>query len=82
MEQDDVQDRSIPEGLIQERAVGDPVFIARGITEVTRDLFEEINSNTPTVANLPPLDPQEFTRLAVQAPPPAPAAAPTRGCPP
>jgi hypothetical protein len=57
MEQDDVQDRSIPEGLILERAVEDLVFTARGIAEVTRDLFEEINSDVAThVAARPPLN--------------------------
>jgi hypothetical protein len=79
MEQDDVQDRSIPAGLIQERPVEDPLFVSRGVAEVTRDLFQEINSNSPMIASLPPLNPQDFTQITVQAPAPAPPPAAAHG---
>jgi hypothetical protein len=41
--EDGIPDRSLPAGLIEERAVEDPA--GRGMREVTRDLFEEIKKS-------------------------------------
>jgi hypothetical protein len=63
------QDRSLPVDLIQERAVADPLFpSAQAMNQISRDLFEKINSDVrPHIAALPPLNPAEL-QAALQAP--------------
>lgn len=77
MEEEAVQDRSLPVDLIEERPVADPFFpTARYTNQVTRDLFQEINSDIrirPSLPLLPPLNPADL-----QAPP-AQTIAPSEG---